>query len=331
MAGRTADIIGLSVEKMNLRGRPLYLDLDVHYLTLFDTPTHHHQQSSVEDRSVGDSQETFIVRQPYDHEEEGVLSSETQTFDSSVMDSTAKETQLKFSLAFARGHRKLDESTDGGDMWDTYQHPSINKAKYQRTTNTTIDSTLPNDDDNEGRQENNGTSEQTFDDEYNTVDNGSEEQLKNYAQGVTIGDEMATTSTNKSKSKHDKHSTSNPLPSIEPQASTTAPTLPPPTSVKCQSLPCRTFHVLTNPYMAVILALTMLYVYARRRRFRRAPSHGMYRTVAAQYVNSAFDEEMTQDDYLSDEEGDDFWSKGGRKSVEMGIYKDDLSLDEVNG
>ena len=91
---------------------------------------------------------------------------------------------------------------------------------------------------------------------------------------------------------------------------------------------------MTNPYIfvATLVGLVMLYLYVRRRS-RRLPSQGAYRAVAAQYVRSAFDEELSRDDYLSDdddEEEEQFWTQG-KKTIEMGTFKDDLTLDEVNG
>ncbi|GKY99928.1 hypothetical protein MPSEU_000946400 [Mayamaea pseudoterrestris] len=105
---------------------------------------------------------------------------------------------------------------------------------------------------------------------------------------------------------------------------------PPTNSTRCKSLTCRTSQVLTNPYIFGTLAVVLLYLYVRRRTRRSAPAQGAYRSIAAQYVSSAFDEELSPDDYLSDDEGDEFWTHG-KKSIEMGTFKDELTLDEVNG
>jgi hypothetical protein len=102
-----------------------------------------------------------------------------------------------------------------------------------------------------------------------------------------------------------------------------------PSKQRCHSLACRTFQVLVSPYIFGTLALALLYFYIRRRS-RRLPSQGAYRAVAAQYVNGAFDEELSPEDYMSDDEGDEFWTHG-KKTIEMGTFQDDLTLDEVNG
>lgn len=100
-------------------------------------------------------------------------------------------------------------------------------------------------------------------------------------------------------------------------------------SSQCQTIPCRTFRALASPYTVIVGVLAVILVYWRRRS-RRPPSQGAYRAVAARYVSSAFDEELSPDDYLSDDEADEFWTHG-KKTIEMGTFQDDLTLDEING
>ena len=93
--------------------------------------------------------------------------------------------------------------------------------------------------------------------------------------------------------------------------------------------------------MITIFVLVRLW---RRGAFRRREDNrGEYRAVAAQYMESAFDDGLTAEDYdvFSDEENDDDdaapgWKQNGkRRSIEMmGIDEEmngGLTLEEMNG
>jgi hypothetical protein len=127
-----------------------------------------------------------------------------------------------------------------------------------------------------------------------------------------------------------------PSTSTAARPSTNASQLSSSSKKQCHSLSCRAFHAVSSPYAVAGLAIVLLCYYFVRRRSRRTPSHGAYRAVTAQYVSSAFDDTLSRDDYLSEEEyeeedNNEYWAQGGRKSVELGTFKDDLTLDEVNG
>jgi hypothetical protein len=74
--------------------------------------------------------------------------------------------------------------------------------------------------------------------------------------------------------------------------------------------------------IASLLVVALCLLWKRR---RSQTPRGDYRRVAAAYTDSAFGEELSQDDYLSD---DDVWDA---KTVEMPQVRGRLKLQEING
>ena len=213
---------------------------------------------------------------------------------------TTPQTQDSFpqpaeSIRAPSMHRVLTK--DDENFWDTFQQPTIKKhPKSPRHNQTAV---VPLDDD---RTDETGsdTDKAAPTDDDQSVQTRVPSTGGQTPSGLTSGQQQHTAAATSSK--------------------------------QCHSLTCRTVQIVTNPYIFVTLGLVLLYLYVRRRS-RRLPSQGHYRAVAAQYTASAFNEELSRDDYLSDdddEEQEEFWTQG-KKSIEMGTYKDDLTLDEVNG
>jgi hypothetical protein len=105
-------------------------------------------------------------------------------------------------------------------------------------------------------------------------------------------------------------------------------------------------HVILS---SVLLAAVALLCYWRLRAWssrRGRVDQGEYRMVAAQYVDSAFDESLSdggdddEDSYGNGNANDDFkddggWAKRGTKSIEMNAIDREanggLTLEEMNG
>jgi hypothetical protein len=96
-------------------------------------------------------------------------------------------------------------------------------------------------------------------------------------------------------------------------------------------------HIILSSLAAVTLAL-LCYWRLRICCSRRRVDHGEYRMVTAQYVDSAFDDSLSDagDDEGSDDENfDGGWSKAGKRSIEMHAIDREmnggLTLEEING
>jgi hypothetical protein len=110
----------------------------------------------------------------------------------------------------------------------------------------------------------------------------------------------------------------------------------------CSGIPCRLgsaigSHVIVSTLILVAVALLCYWRLKVCCSSRRRADQGEYRMVAAQYVDSAFDDSLSDpgDEDGSDDDVDGGWSKRGKKSIEMHAIDREtnggLTLEEMNG
>lgn len=109
-----------------------------------------------------------------------------------------------------------------------------------------------------------------------------------------------------------------------------------PKNASCSGFLCHPIGM--SLVFGALLVVICLVLYQRRRKSDSDMNRGEYRQVAAQYMDSAFDADLSEEaEYFSDEEeeADDDWSGVGKRTIEMRSIDskgdDNLALEELNG